>query len=410
MFEDKILKNLEKSLGKTKEEQEMNADKKVSFVRKLNKKLIHMEEFIIVGVVALCSIMLANMTGINDPAQNAEIASSLQAAINQVQPGTDEPRIISQWRVDSPVTNTFYKWYCTYWAALISPEFFPYLSKTEQQRTRWWNAVDRYLNAQLAWFPVWSTPKEWALIIYKKWDRFVNAWHVWRVMKYFPEYKKMIIRDMNRVWRSIMSDRREYENNDNILWYIYQKPGIIVENPERTDDNAKITIEEEDLIAVALPEIPSDDNVDDSKSVETSIDSSIPQNDVVPSVEPIANPEPVDRLVDLDLAGLSLEWQHFLSQWNVDIETDLNVMHIGDQWKFKINITNKQDGGKFSWILPIAFNFVTSSSAITLDYNTIQLMYDGEADIVATANSAWKVAILLNFGQKQLAKIVVEVD
>ena len=57
-----------------------------------------------------------------------------------------------------------------------------------------------------------------------------------------------------------MSDRREYESNDNILGYIYPKPGSVVENPEWTDDNADVTIEEEKMIAVTLPELPSDDN------------------------------------------------------------------------------------------------------------------------------------------------------
>jgi hypothetical protein len=36
-------------------------------------------------------------------------------------------------------------------------------------------------------------------------------------------------------------------------------------------------------------------------------------------------------------------------------------------------------------------------------------MYDGQATIKAKANTKGKTAILLNFGQKELAKIIVEV-
>jgi surface antigen len=113
--------------------------------------------------------MLATMTGLNeaDPL-NDQIAQTLQATINQIQPGVEATSIISQWHVDSEVNNTFYQGYCTYGAALISPEFFPYISKTEQQRTRGGNAIDWYLNAQLAGFPVGATPKEGSLVIYKK--------------------------------------------------------------------------------------------------------------------------------------------------------------------------------------------------------------------------------------------------
>ena len=74
-----------------------------------------------------------------------------------------------------------------------------------------------------------------------------------------------------------------------------------------------------------------------------------------------------------------------------------------------IEITSRADGSKFSGILPIAFNIITSSSAVTVDYSTLQLMYDGQAVIKAKANSAGKSAIIINFGQKEVGKVVAEV-
>jgi hypothetical protein len=38
--------------------------------------------------------------------------------------------------MDGSVENTFYPGYCTYGAARISPEFFPYTDSKTQERTR----------------------------------------------------------------------------------------------------------------------------------------------------------------------------------------------------------------------------------------------------------------------------------
>jgi len=368
----------------------------------LNKRIVHVEEFIVVGVIVLSSVLLANMTGLsaNDP-RNAEIASSLQAAINQVQPWAESKSIISQRQVDSTVENTFYKGYCTYGAALISPEFFPYTSPLTQGRTRWGNAADRYLNAQIAWFSVGAEPRTGAFVIYKKGGRFVNAGHVGKVLKYFPEYGKMIVRDMNRVGRGIMSDRREYKNNENILWYIYQKQWAVVQNPERVDKNATIEpdIAKADVeLVLNLPVLPEEKKPN-------------PIVEVTPTpVEPIAHPVPIDYRVDVDVVNMSLEAQHFLSQRDIRIQTDINYMRVWDKKNIEILITNKQDGTKFSGILPSSINFVTSSSVISVDYSTLQLVFDGKASVQVQANKAGVWALLINLWEKELYKIKAQVE
>lgn len=119
------------------QQKEERLARRVKRLHKINHRMLHAEEFIVVGVVALFSVMLASYTGLdaNDP-MNSQISNALQAAINQVQPGKEATRVINSWKVDSSVHNTFYKGYCTYGAALISPEFFPYTSPTEQERSR----------------------------------------------------------------------------------------------------------------------------------------------------------------------------------------------------------------------------------------------------------------------------------
>ena len=92
----------------------------------------------VVAVVGFFSMMLANYTGLSHeefPELNAEIEGSFEAAIASIQPGVEHTRVINQWRIEPTVHNTFYAGYCTYGAALISPEFFPYLTPTQQQRT-----------------------------------------------------------------------------------------------------------------------------------------------------------------------------------------------------------------------------------------------------------------------------------
>lgn len=129
--------------------------------------------------------------------------------------------VISQWVYNKPIKNKFYPWYCTWYAAIIMPSIFPYSSENVQERPFGWNAVQWYDNAKKAWFSVGKKPMVWSLIIYYKWWRLTYAWHVWKVINYYPDTGKMIIRDMNRVGKFIVTERREEVSNSNIKWYIY---------------------------------------------------------------------------------------------------------------------------------------------------------------------------------------------
>ncbi len=415
MLREKIIKIVENELGSTKEEQNKKATKRLRFVHKLNNKMMHMEEVVIVLVIALFSFMLAHYTGLSgleNEAKNQEIEHKLQVASSNIKPWFEKTRVISQWKVDSDVENTFYKGYCTYGAALISPEFFPYISPKQQQRTRWGNAADRYLNAQLAWFEVGHTPREWALVVYKRWQRFVKAWHVGKVIKYFPKYGKMIVRDMNRVGRWIMSDRREYEDTSNIMWYIYPKPWTVIAHPERIDSNVTKQIPEDvvetSVVAQDLSEVAPLTTPVQEEPVETS-----PATELLLAQHPSASPEKTTdsagpQTLDLDFSALSPSAQHFLNQRDITIESQLSNIKLGEEKEIVVHIINKKTWKKFSGILPIALNFVTSSSAITLDYSTIQLIYDGEAVIKAKANTTNPTAVIINFGPKKIGYLKLQ--
>ncbi len=134
---------------------------------------------------------------------------------------TDKGTIISKWTYTKKIKNGFYAWYCTWYAAIISPNIFPYTSDTVQDRPFGGDARERCSNAKKAGFRVGSKPAVGALIVYSRLRS--SAGHVGKVINYYPEDGKMIIRDMNYLGKFIVTERRENTNNGKISCYIYGK-------------------------------------------------------------------------------------------------------------------------------------------------------------------------------------------
>ncbi len=129
--------------------------------------------------------------------------------------------IISKRTYTKKIKNGFAVWYCTWYAAIISPNIFPYINETTQDRPFWWDAVNRCANAKKAGFSVGSKPSVGAVIVYKKLRS--SAWHVGKVINYYPDDGKMIIRDMNYLGKFVVTERREDTDNSKISCYIYGK-------------------------------------------------------------------------------------------------------------------------------------------------------------------------------------------
>ena len=165
--------------------------------------LFHGLELIVVGIVTLSSFGFTNITGLNQELYTnsaTETAEHLLTAMQNPGASLKQGNIISIRSMDMDIENTFAKWYCTYGAARISPEFFPYIDTKTQQRTRWGNAVDRCKNAADTGYKIWTTPTQGAFIIYNAWWRFGNYGHVGKVMHYDKSLKKLIV----RAWRSLL--------------------------------------------------------------------------------------------------------------------------------------------------------------------------------------------------------------
>lgn len=347
--------------------------------------------------------------------QNIEIANELNHAMQELKPTIDKWKIISQWRVDSKVKNTFYDGYCTYWAALISPEFFPYISETEQKRSRWGNAAQRCENSSKAWFKIGNTPMKWALIVYKEWFRYISAGHVGKVMDYKPDIWKIIVRDMNRVGKFMMSDRREKTDNTNIKCYIYPpnratpKPKPIVAGDIDIKDNPIITPKPEPVITPE-PIITPEPVITEPKPIIT------PPKPIITPPEPKLPSNQVTKLlsgIDLDFSNITNEAiKHFISQRNINISTDDQtwVLNTNDEFIITLKITKKNTQDYFMWIIPVPLNIVPINKNIDLDYSSIQFINNKKTEITITAKKTWTTTLLINRGYIKIWKIKLNIQ
>ncbi len=129
-------------------------------------------------------------------------------------------RILKQWYYNPKISNWFAVGYCTWYAAIKSPNIFKYISATKQDRPFGGNAVNWYSNAKAAWFSVGQSPRPGAIVVYKNLRS--SAWHVGIVLSVNSAAWEMTIEDMNYAGRFIVTQRIDNINNPKIVGYIYQ--------------------------------------------------------------------------------------------------------------------------------------------------------------------------------------------
>lgn len=120
--------------------------------------------------------------------------------------------IIRKWTDTRWVSNSFYRGYCTRWAALEASWMFPYVSKNRQIRGFGWHAESRIRNAKAAWYYTSSTPTVDAIMVVSPTSS--NRYgHVWVVKQVNRAEKKILVRDMNFSGKFIFTDRWVYMND-----------------------------------------------------------------------------------------------------------------------------------------------------------------------------------------------------
>ena len=128
--------------------------------------------------------------------------------------------IIAKYWYRPNISNGFYRWHCTWYVAIKK---FPYLSKNKQKKLWNWNAKYWYQNAARAWYKVWKTPKIWAIVVIRVWWRhYYYAWHVAIVRQIDWKHKRLLVEEMNALWKYIVT-KRWIPINSKIVWYIYYR-------------------------------------------------------------------------------------------------------------------------------------------------------------------------------------------
>jgi len=130
-------------------------------------------------------------------------------------------KVIRKWFFNKPIKNRFAPWHCTWGMAIDTPTLFPYIDEMTQDRKFGWNANQWYANAKNAGFSVGQTPRLGAIVVYRFGSSYRGAGHVAKVMQLFPDEWKMILKDMNRVWKYRYSEYWEDISHDNIMGYVY---------------------------------------------------------------------------------------------------------------------------------------------------------------------------------------------
>ena len=409
--------------------------------------IMHAWELVVILCLWWGALLFANYnTGyeIYNRSNMSEVSQYLLTAEKNGQP--DQSNLISTRAGDSSINNTFTPWYCTYGAARISPEFFPYSGDT-QQRTRGGNAIDRCENAAATGFDVGSNPRVGALIVYNPGNGISVLGHVGKVMFYNNRTSYMIIRDMNRIGRNIMSDHRDTTKTANVKCYIYPKkettqtvvtPTVPVVTPTIPVVTPTVPVVTPTVpvvtptVPVVTPTIPV---VTPTIPVVTpTIPVVTPTIPVVTPTIPVVTPtqdthnsatnqEPektpitnrntnpiLTQNIELNLDNISDIAKHFMDNYDFTItKTSKEYPNVGDTIILTINAKEKTTNNSYLWILPFVLNIITSNNNLSSNTSRIQLLPNNDMEISIKVNYAGSSTIILSIDDQKIAKIPVSI-
>ena len=344
------------------------------------------------------SLWLANLSWANQALyreNEAEVAEQLLIAMKNPVSSLKNGNLISIWSMDSDVENSFTKWYCTYGAARISPEFFPFVEENIQQRTWWGNAVDRCENAAATWYKIWSLPVQWSLVVYNAGGKFGSYGHVGKVLHYDKTHKKIIVRDMAWVGRWLMTDRREDITTSNVKCYIYNnRTEIIWEDIPSTTWTlfttwASLTTWTTSPSHPAAPEDNEDNSIDndsDTPSPDTdepdvwtpSTGTNTTSNGSSDNTSSLEQGVLLTKEIPLRFDHVSDLASHFVSQYDISfVLVTPDVFTLWSRASLTLSISDKTTGKKYTGILPFSFTLVANNTTFTPSLSTIKFINKG---------------------------------
>ena len=389
------------------------------FVNHVHYHLFHSLELLVIIAVTISSwsLLFANLTGLNENLyrnNDSEVAQQLLNAMQNPASSLKQGNIISIWNMELDVENSFAKWYCTYGAARISPEFFPFIDEKTQQRTWWGNAVDRCKNASDTWYKIWSIPSQWALIIYDAGGRFWSYGHVGKVLHYDNQRSKIIVRDMAWVGRWTMSDRREDLTTANVKCYIYNSK---TNTPDPVIAPVEPTIPAEPILPIVhtwtttpitTPTIPNT-----PAKVVTPIQPVIPVKPpviITPTVPVDISQTSINKNIELTFTNLSDIAEHFMTQNDVIITlVSKSPLKLGEVATLTLEIKDKKSGKLYSGLLPFSFTFLSTNDVLQSSITNVQMINNWSVDISILAQKLGMAVIVINMDDTKIGEFSLEV-
>lgn len=133
-----------------------------------------------------------------------------------------------------------------------------------------------------------------------------------------------------------------------------------------------------------------------------------------------------EYLLDLDFDWVSTLAEHFVSQWDVEMRSELkdrNLLlwetvtldiEIFKKWD-KLNNekqwdTRKNTINRFNWILNLPFVLITTNNNIDININYLKLITKWEATVEITAKKSWTSHIIIEFGDKKIWVLDITVN
>ena len=392
----------------------------------MHHHIFHSLELIVFTTITIISFGSANLTGLNQNLyrdNTSEVAQHLLTAIQNPAASLKQWNIISIWSMDTNVDNTFAKWYCTYGAARISPEFFPFIDENTQQRTWGGNAVDRCKNASDTWYKIWLTPSQWALIVYNAGGKFWTYGHVGKVLHYDKMLKKIIVRDMARVGIWSMTDRREDLTTANVECYIYNSKTTLP-IPDVPTVNTGTIVSTWITIPTITQTTPSTDE-HSSPTIPTTIPStgasatpSLPvvtpiettQPITTPTIPPVLSQDSIDKELTLDFTNVSDIAKHFITQNDITFTIVYkSPLHLWEVATLMLEIKDK-NWQPYDGLLPFSFMILSTNDNVQANISTLQMMSNGSLDISLLGQKTWTSSIVINMDDTKIGEFSMEVQ
>lgn len=250
----------------------------------------------------------------------------------------------------------------------------------------------------------WDTVRRWQLIG-KVWNSWTTSWALWWYHVHFeitkdnygrPMYSYNSCADVNKWHTTIIKQwlcRMElFANEYDPIVLIEDSKYLYTRNTHAVADSGAI--------------VP-DETVSWSTSSLTEEEQALVLSQVLKLTWSTVLFSSSSTSISLDVSGLNEMGKHFVSQYDILLQSDLpnKVIKVWSNWIIALMITKKTDWMPLDGLLSLPFDFVSSTTSVVLDTSSVKLISDGKIIVSVMGNKKWAWAVIVNLGWKKIAKI-----